>query len=458
MRMLRSLEGRLAITVGIAITLLWLAAAALTASRMGSDFEAVYDDGLRATAARLLPIIRHDLKRGERSHEDDDGEHDEEDGPDHEDDTADAPSVRYGENVSFLVRDRAGTVLMRSPGAVEAEFPPFERAGFLSTQTHRLYYATARDGRLTIAVSEPLRERAALSRQMLVGLVSPLMVMIPLSLVFILFLVRRSLRPVLSLQRELQSRGAEDLSPLARQDLPQELQPISAGVNQLLERLREAFQAERALAASAAHELRTPVAGAIAQAQRIRSETQEAQTAGRAAEIETTLKRLMRMSEKLMQLARAEGGRLTADSPSDIRPVVRMIVEDFARAGEERIAIALPDTPVLSGLDPDALGILLRNLVENALRHGAENGPVSVSLAADGRLGVTNDGKPLSPETVARLMRRYERGPGRLGGNGLGLSIVKVICDRTGATLTVTSPRPGSPEGVEMQIALPLAR
>lgn len=452
----RSLQARLAITVGLSITLLWLAAAGLTASRMGRDFEQVYDDGLRSTAERLLSIVRHELRKGRSDH---DGglsrEHDGEEGDEQDEPHDKRPDVRYGENVAFLVRNMNGSVLLASPGARPEDFPPYQSNGFGQTATHRLYYAANADRRLTVTVAEPLDQRKALSRKMLFGLLSPLIVVIPLSLIILLFMVRRSLDPVRALQQGLKDRGAQDLSPLPDAGLPEELLPISAGVNQLLSRLRKAFQAERALAANAAHELRTPVAGAIAQAQRIRAETAEAQTAGRAIEIETTLKRLMRMSEKLMQLARAEGGRLTTDEPTDLRPLVRMIADDFARAGEDRIEVVVADVPVLSNLDPDALGIVLRNLIENALRHGEEHKPVHVSLSADRILSVANDGDPLPSDTVKRVMDRFERASSRLSGSGLGLSIIQLICERIGAKLEIVSPRTGSGRGVEVDIALP---
>lgn len=455
MRMFRSLQARLAFTVGLSITLLWLAAAGLTASRLGRDFEQVYDDGLRATAERLLPIVRDDLLKNRHSDDDREEEDDDEDRPRDPGELDGDNDIRYGEKVSFLVRDRDGRVLLRSDGAEEADFPLSRTDGFLRTATHQVYYDSSAENGLTIAVAEPLDQREALSRKMLLGLVLPLFVVIPFSLLIILFMVRGALKPVRQLQKELEERGAQDLSPLSDGGLPRELLPISAGVNQLLERLRDAFQAERALAANAAHELRTPVAGAIAQAQRIRTETTDPQTAGRATEIETTLKRLMRMSEKLMQLARAEGGRLKSDEVTDLRLVVRMIAEDFERAGEGRIGLDLPAVPVRSDLDPDAVGILLRNLVENALKHGDRDRPVQVSLAADGVLRVANDGPPLPPDAIDRLMRRFERGNARIGGTGLGLSIVKVICDRTGARIEVPSPRQDQPDGVEMVILLP---
>lgn len=452
MKIVNSLQARLALAVGLSITLLWLAAASITVHLVGQEMDEVFDDGLKATAERILSIARHDLSEGRNrtatDHEDDDDEvyRRPQNGRD----------VRYGEDVSFVVRDRQGQVLMASAGASISIFPSYEKTGFLSTETHRLYYDANSEGTLTIAVAEPLDQRQELSRKMLFGFGLPLLVVIPFSLLAIVLGVRRSFRPLRDFQHGLADRGAQDLSPLPDENLPSELRPISVAVNQLLERLKAAFHAERAFAANAAHELRTPVAGAIAQAQRIRSETKEEQTGQRATEIEASLKRLMRMSEKLMQLARAEGGRLQSDEPSDLRPILQLIVDDFANAGEERIELTMPELPVRSRLDPDAFGILSRNLVENALKHGAQDGSVEVSLCSDGVLGVANDGRPLSPEMMQRLLERFERGNGKISGNGLGLAIVNAIVDRAGATLNVVSPRAMRDDGVEVRVKLPL--
>ncbi len=432
------------------MTVLWFAAAAVTAQRVGREMEQVFNDGLKTTAERILPIARRDLREGRLRRDGADTGSEEGDSP-----TLIGRAARYGQDLTFVVRDRDGHVLLGSDGVDPAIFPPFTQPGFRSTETHRIYYDVTRDGNLTISVAEKLDHRRQMSRTMLVGLVLPLIIVIPLSLLLIIVAVRRSLRPVRRLQQGLARRGAQDLSPLPDANLPTELAPISAGVNQLLGRLTDAFDAERTFAANAAHELRTPVAGAIAQAQRIRSETGEAQTGQRAIEIETTLKRLMRMSEKLMQLARAEGGRLQLDAPSDLRTVLGLIVEDFVRAGERRITLAVPEAAVLSTLDPDPVGILGRNLIENALRHGSRDGAVDVTLTPDGQLSVRNDGPALPPETLDRLMRRFERGTGKIVGNGLGLAIVKTIADTVGATILVTSPLPKMDSGVEVTVKLP---
>jgi two-component system OmpR family sensor kinase len=225
-------------------------------------------------------------------------------------------------------------------------------------------------------------------------------------------------------------------------------------MNDLLSRLSSAFEAERSFAANAAHELRTPVAGAIAQAQRLQAETADPEARARAAGIEATLKRLIRLSERLMQLARAEGGRLRKDEVADLRPIARILTDDLTRTvGAGRIALTLPDAPVLSDLDPDVFAILFRNLVENALRHGAGSDAINVTLTPEGVLTVANDGPVIAPETLARLTDRFERANAATEGSGLGLAIVAAIARRSGGTLSLSSPRPGRTSGFEARFS-----
>ncbi len=438
---LRSIQARLALVVGLGATLFWLASAALTADRVSREMRSLFDDDLRATAERLLPLAeREALGRAMGGH---DGRvpryHDDDDGPGVKHDDARGPLV-------WRVSDAQGRTVLHSEGAEEAIFPAPLAEGFSDTASHRIYVTTAQG--LTIAVAAPLTSRAALERGLMLRLVLPLAVLLPLSLLGIAWAVRRGLMPLRALRQEVAARGAQDLSPLPAHDLPEELRPITEALNALLARLGAAFEAERSFASHAAHELRTPVAGAIAQIQRLRAETPAA--GPRAAEIEATLKRLMRTSEKLMQLARAEGGRVTG-AATDIRTAVRILAEDARRAGGD-LRLSLPPAPVLTVMEPDALGIVLRNLVENALRHGT--GPVDVRLGADLRLCVGNDGPLLSAETLARLGERFEKGEDSQG-MGLGLAIVRTIADRAGAGLTFTA-RPGG--GLEVAVTLPGAQ
>ena len=125
-------------------------------------------------------------------------------------------------------------------------------------------------------------------------------------MLIIWILVRRSLAPLETLRSEIGARGGGNLTPMAIANLPIELETIGGSVNRLFERLRAALDAERAFASNSAHELRTPIAGALAQTQRLIAELPDGPLKRRAHGIEASLSALGHLAEKLLQLARAE--------------------------------------------------------------------------------------------------------------------------------------------------------
>ncbi len=438
-----SLQARLALSLGILLTALWIGAATLTAVLLRQEMDEVFDSALAEAAQRLLPLAVVDIV-----------------GREDEGVTQRLAAIRaHDEFFTYIVRDEAGRILLQSHAADPSVFPPWDGHGFRRTATHRLYNDAAVQGSIRISVAEPLGHRAAVAREIQIGLGLPVLVVIPLALLAVAAVVRGSLAPLRRFRQGLQTRTGRDLSPVPAGDLPAEIRPVAATLNDLLARLVAAFEAERSFAANAAHELRTPLAGAIAQAQRLAAETADPAARARAEEIVASLKRLTRTSERLLQLARAEGGALRRATAADLRVAARVVLDDLARLpGAGRIVATLPGRPVLSDLDPDAFGILCRNLVENALRHGAE-GPVAVTLAPDGTLSVENDGPVVPPPDLARLAARFERGRGGEGGAGagLGLAIVAAIAERIGSRLVLESPCPGKDAGFRASLRLPLA-
>ncbi len=442
MRLPRSLMARLGLSLGILLTVLWIAAATVTATMLRHEMDEVFDSALRETAQRLLPLAVVDIVARE-----DDGV------------TQRLGAIReHDEFFTYIVRDAQERILLQSHTADPAVFPPYDQPGFAQTATHRLYNDDALRGTIRITVAEPLEHRTAVARELQIGLSLPVLIVIPVTLLVIAVAVGASLGSLRRFRETLQARDARDLSPVPADDLPSEIAPMAATLNALLTRLRSAFDAERSFAANAAHELRTPLAGAIAQAQRLRAETDDPAASARAGDIEATLKRLTRLSERLMQLARAEGGQLRLDRTSDLRMVAQIVTEDIGRAtAAGRIALALPDRPVISDLDPDIFGILCRNLVENALRYGSDTAPVDVTLTADGTLSVANDGDTVPSEKLAKLTTRFERAATGPDGSGLGLAIVAAIADRIGSKLVLQSPRGGRESGFEAIVTLPVS-
>ena len=438
----RSLQLRLGLTIGLLLSVLWVATATVTAVMLRQEIDEVFDSALEETAQRLLPLAVMDVI-----------DRDEEGVTQHLSANRD-----HVEHFTYLVTDAQGRILLQSHDANPADYPPWQGVGFADSATHRTFSDAALRDSIRITVAEPLDHRAGVAREVQMGLGLPILIVIPLTLLAIVLAVRASLAPLRRFRETLERRNERDMAPVPADDLPAELAPLAAAQNALLDRLRGAFEAERSFAANAAHELRTPLAGAIAQAQRLRAETQDPAAQARAADIETALKRLTRMSERLLQLARAEGGRLRLDAPADLRTAARVVLDDLSRAaGPGRIATTLPDTPVVSDLDPDAFGILCRNLVENALRHGDDTAPVRVSLSSDGWFRVSNAGPVVAPERLQALTARFERGDAQADGSGLGLAIASAIADRIGTAIDLRSPRPDHADGFEVALRLPVA-
>ena len=436
-----SLQWRLSLWLGLAIALVWALAAAVTAQNLRHEMEEVFDSALAETGQRLLPLAVRDII-----------------GRDSDDAASQSVATmrEHDEHFTYVVRNAEGQVLLRSHRADPAIFPPFSGMGFSDTPTHRLYSDAALQGTITITVAEPQIRRRAVAWEVLVGLARPLALIVPISLIGVWAVIRLSTMSLRRFRSEIELRGAGDLTALAADALPSEIRPVARAVNQLLERLRRTLEAERSFAANSAHELRTPVAAALAQAQRLIVETTDAAARNRARDIETALRRLSALSEKLMQLARAEGGSLHGAEPVDIGALLRLIVDELtANAGAAGpIELALPDAPVLSRIDPDAFAILMRNLIENALKHGSQAEPVRVTLSMDGLLRITNAGPAVPQDLLARLLDPFERGRTQAKGAGLGLAIAKAIAAGTGSSLELISPREGHQDGFEVRLRI----
>ena len=441
MRRAPSLQQRLGIRLAAGVTVMWLAATVAAGFVVRHELDEAFDSALQETAQRLLSLAVVDILNREG-----------------------APATRriatigaHDEYLTYVVWDQAGNVLLHSHDADPAVFPRRDETGFRSTATHRVYGESAISGTLHIEVAEPLDHRREATMESVVALVLPLLVLIPLSLVGVWWFVRRSLRPVIDLRGQIEARGAGDLTPVADGGLPNEIGPIADAVNRLMERLRHALEAERSFTANSAHELRTPIAGALAQTQRLLAELPPGELGDHAARIEASLHHLARMSEKLMQLARAEGGGLIAETPQDLGPVLALVVDEFRHVGGDGVRlrfVAPPDGRLPSRMDPDAFAILVRNLIENALKHSPAGSPVEIALSEGAVLRVVNGGPALPADVLARLRARFERGPTTADGSGLGLAIADLIASGAGATLELLSPAESRADGFEARVSL----
>ncbi|MBO6946889.1 MAG: two-component sensor histidine kinase [Rhodospirillales bacterium] len=436
-----SLRNRLSLALAVGVTLVWMAGVTVCGLVVRHELDEAYDSALQEMAQRLLSLAVIDIL-------------------DHQE-TLSARRVAalkpHDEFLTYVVRDGAGKILLHSHDADRDVFPEKPRTGFNTTPTHRIYGESAVSDSIFIEVAEPLRHRREAAFESTIALVLPLALFLPLGVIGVWWLVRRNMKPVIGLGEQIKARSAGDLSPLNTARLPDEIEPIRHAVNDLMERLQRSLDVERSFTANSAHELRTPIAGALAQTQRLISVLDDDERRIRAEAIESSLQRLARISEKLMQLARAEGGGIVTAAPADLGAVLDATVDEFARNIEngERLNYANPDAGTLiSNIDADAFSILMRNLIENALKHSPPGSAVEI-VAEDGQVRVINAGAALPNDDLISITERFSRGPTETEGSGLGLAIAAAIAENGNIHLDFKSPATGRTDGFEAIVVLP---
>jgi two-component system OmpR family sensor kinase len=438
-----SLQKRLVLGLTLVMTVLWLVATVITGRVVQHELDEAFDSALQETAHRILPLAILEIYN-----------RDDETGPQRI-----APLNTEQEYLSYRVRDAGGKMLLQSRLARPELFKLPGKLGFTTTGTHRLYSASALQSTLFIDIAEPIERRRDAAWDATVAQLQPLLLMIPLSMLGIWLLVRLSLRSVLWYSDAIERRGVGDLSPIEAGQLPTEIKPLAHAVNHLMERLRYALEAERSFTANSAHELRTPLAATLAQLQRLQREAPDGPLQERIAQIDASLRALSRLSEKLLQLSKAEGGGLLSETPQDLAALLTFVVQKLRRSTPVTMRLTLPASgPVLSTIDPDAFAILARNLIENALKHGTTDVAIDITLSGEALLSVVNAGNVVPALVLARLSERFVRGDSRTDGFGLGLAIATTIARGVGATLTLISPASGRQDGFEVRVQFVSAR
>jgi two-component system OmpR family sensor kinase len=422
------------LTVGIA--LLWLLGVGIAGLITQHEMNETFDSALEETAQRILSLAVIEILNRES-----------------DTDYQRAPILKdHDEYLTYVVRDESGNLLLQSHDVDPDIFSTQPQDGFSESSTHRFYREAAVSNTIYIDIAEPLSHRRAAVLETIFTLLIPLVLLVPVSLVGVWWVIKWSLRRTVLLGQSIEARGGGDLSPVAVDRLPEEFEPIIISVNRLLERLRRALEAERSFTANSAHELRTPLATALAQLQRLKAETGDAGVKIRASDIGKSLRTLSRLSEKLLELAKAEGAGALSENDNDLAPILQMITDDYEREAPGRLRLNLTGNKVMSLLDPDAFAILARNLIENALRHGAANRPVNICLTDEGILRVANAGDVVPPERLALLRNRFIRSDTKTLGSGIGLAIVEAIASGAGTDLKLRSPASGQSDGFEAEV------
>lgn len=439
-----SLQGRLLALVLGTVLLVWLAALALTVADTRHELDELLDSHL-AQAAGLL-LAQPPVAAGDGTH-------------------ADAPLLhRYAQRTAFQVF-RDGRLVLHSANAPGTPFAA--RGGGFSDVAHegrqwRVF--AARAGGTEVYVAEQQASRRDILQAVLGGTLWPLGVSLPLLAAAIWWAVRRGAAPLRVLGDVLVRRQPDDLAPLPVAGVPAEVRPMVDALNGLFARIAGLLESERRFTADAAHELRTPLAAIRMQAQVALGEADSERRRHALAATVQGCDRAARLVEQLLTLARLERDEAPALGPVDLSAIARATVAELAPAAlgrQQQLELDAPAPCPLAGSEP-LLSILVRNLVDNALRYAPDGARIVVrtdAAAGGALLAVEDSGPGMRDQDIARLGERFFRVTGNAApGSGLGWSIVRRIAQVHGLDLLAGRSRTLGGLSVRLTRPAPAAR
>jgi two-component system sensor histidine kinase QseC len=437
----RSMRRQLLVLLLGVVAIVWVATAVVSYFDARHELDELLDAHLAQSASLLIAQAGHDLDEIEE----------------HVNDVH-----RYARRVAFQFWRRGTSLELHSKNAPDVRLSPREE-GFsdarIDGRRWRVFSAWDHDRRYLVQVGEQAATRDAIVGAMLRGMLLPLAVALPVLAILLWLAIERTLRPLRTLGQQVAHRAPDNLGAIDVGSAPAEVVPLVADLNRLFERVRASIDNERRFTADAAHEMRTPLAAIRAQAQVARGASIDAERTHALDSVIAGCDRATHLVDQLLTLARLEPERFHANrQPVELRAIARDAVRDIAPLGLARsVEVVLADGPdVLAHADARLLGILLRNLLDNAVRYSPAQASVQVHVGTRGSvpyMTVEDAGPGVPPQVRAELGQRFRRFAGAdAAGTGLGLSIVKRIAELHGADVAFEAATTG---GLAVTVSFP---
>ena len=366
-----------------------------------------------------------------------------------------APQMhKYARRVAFQVWDRGRELRLHSANAPNRRIMERDE-GFadvvIDGRAWRAFSSWDRKRKLLIQVAEERGTRDAIAASVGRSLLTPLLIALPLLTLLLWWAVTGGLRPLRTLGEQVARRDSDNLAPLDAGTPPSEVAPLVGSLNHLFERVERSIARERQFTADAAHELRTPIAALRTQAQVALGATTDVERAKALRQVVAGCDRAARLVDQMLTLARLDPAQVARPAtPCSLVAIARSALADAAPDAMDRgidIELVAEDDGPVAG-DPALLSVLVRNLVDNAVRYGVSGTRVRVTVARDGggvELRVADDGPGVPAEDMGRLGERFYRRMGTAAtGSGLGLSIVRRIAEVHGALLAFRAAEAGT--------------
>ncbi len=341
--------------------------------------------------------------------------------------------------------------------AAEQRAPAFSSALSDGIQTVRVgserwrVFVASKPNGVRLAVAQQTTARDVLARAQALRAVLPFVVLVPLLLLMVAVLVRQMFKPLRTMAVELSRREKDDLGHLRCGALPAEVMPFIAAINTLLQRVGRSMAQQRRFVADAAHELRSPLTAMSLQAEWLGGTALPDEARQRLEALRDGLARSRILLDQLLSMARYQELRMETNEQTSLRQVVRDVLEDLMPLAERKhidIGVVGNDDALINAHHID-LTVLVKNLVDNAIRYTPAHGSVDIRIQASGQpvlLEVSDTGPGIAAQERERVFDAFYRvlGSGQVG-SGLGLSIVRAIAASIDAQVTLAEREAGQP-------------
>ncbi|WP_436209400.1 sensor histidine kinase [Caballeronia sp. LjRoot31] len=292
-----------------------------------------------------------------------------------------------------------------------------------------------------IAVAEPSTLRDEIARDGAMRTLVPVLLLLPVLMLVVMVIVRSKLSPLTRLATVVDQQTHASLEPLPDANIAKEILPFVNSINSLIERLRDAIGHQRRFVASAAHELRSPLAALSLQAGNLESTITSPDARQRLLAFQSGLRRTHRLVEQLLALARSEQGALEQPTVASPRGLVTDAINaniSLARAKDIDLGVErIDDADIV--IEITSVSVVLRNLIDNAVRYTPTGGKVDVSVirsGADVTFEIVDSGPGIPNDQLKRVLEPFYRlNAFGTSGSGLGLCIVSEIARRSGGQL-----------------------
>jgi two-component system OmpR family sensor kinase len=324
-----------------------------------------------------------------------------------------------------------------------------------------LVKTTARGERIAVAQASGFRNDIA--RDGALRTVMPFLILVPVLLLVVADLVRKMFQPMAALSREIDQRAEQELHSVEDRNLPVEVRPFAVAINRLLARVSQSMDAQRRFVADAAHELRSPLTALSLQAERLADAEMSSQARERLTVLRQGIERGRTLLDQLLTLARAQSAADLPKSPVSVQGIYRRVLEDLMPLADARhidIGVEGTQDAEVWASEMDMIAVV-RNLVDNAIRHTPEGGRVDLSVGvSEGKaiLRIQDSGPGIALAERDRVFDPFYRtlGSGQIG-SGLGLSIVQTIANRIGAQIRLGFANESRQTGLTVAVIIPMS-